>query len=62
MSELEFILKTGDEELLEEFFLESGFTKYSSNIAKNEFTKAYQQMIKEKKNVKKKNTKTKNIK
>ena len=66
MAELDYILQLGDKELLEEFFLNRGFNKYSANKAKDEFTKAYEELQnyqkKEKSDGKKQDTKTKNIK
>ena len=66
MAELDYILQLGDKELLEEFFLNRGFSKYSANKAKDEFTKAYEELQnyqkKEKSDGKKQDTKTKNLK
>ena len=65
MAELDYILQLGDKELLEEFFLNRGFSKYSANKAKDEFTKAYEELQNYQKKEKpdgKKDTKTKNIK
>ena len=65
MAELDYLLQTGDKELLEEFFIERGFSKYSANKAKDEFTKAYEELQnyqKEEKSDGKKDTETKNIK
>ena len=65
MAELDYLLQTGDKELLEEFFIERGFSKYSANKAKDEFTKAYEELQnyqKEEKSDGKRDTKTKNIK
>ena len=65
MAELEYLLQTGDKELLEEFFIERGFSKYSANKAKDEFTKAYEELQnyqKKEKSDGKRDTKTKNIK
>ena len=65
MAELDYLLQTGDKELLEEFFIERGFSKYSANKAKDEFTKAYEELQnyqKKEKSDGKRDTKTKNIK
>ena len=65
MAELDYLLQLGDKELLEEFFLKRGFSKYSANKAKDEFTKAYEELQnyqKEEKSDGKKDTETKNIK
>tara|TARA_Y100000034_G_scaffold115293_1_gene152309 strand:+ start:1426 stop:1797 length:372 start_codon:yes stop_codon:yes gene_type:complete len=65
MAELDYILQLGDKELLEEFFLNRGFSKYSANKAKDEFTKAYEELQNYQKKEKpdgKKDTKTTNIK
>ncbi len=65
MAELDAILQLGDKELLEEFFLKRGFSRYAANKARDEFTKAYEELQnyqKKEKSDGKKDTKTKNIK
>ena len=65
MGELDAILQLGDKELLEEFFLKRGFSRYAANKARDEFTKAYEELQnyqKKEKSDGKKDTKTTNIK
>lgn len=62
LKELESLLEQGNKDELEKFFLDKGFSRYSSNIAITEFKKAYNEINNKGQNDEQNYTKTSNIK
>ena len=62
LKELESLLEQGNKYELEKFFLDKGFSRYSSNKAITEFKKAYNEINNKGQDDEQNYTKTSNIK